>query len=183
MVGSRACGQTLLFTLLSAEVREEIARARKKLVARLQEQLWSAACLRDYQLSCVQRAFDAEVEQIEREFEAEKGQLKDRLLADLMEHRRRLLEKRELTTDDANGTDSCPANHLRLATAPYAIEISPMAVPAAVAASGNAPSGRGGYQRKLRGKRAEAGESRVPPGGKRRQLQMGVEDMASAAWG
>ncbi len=111
MVGSRACRRTLFTHTLPSiipEVREEIAQARKKLVARLQEQLWSAACLRDYQLSCVQRAFDAEVEQIEREFEAEKGQLKERLLADLMEHRRRLLEKRELAADDANGgTDIC----------------------------------------------------------------------------
>lgn len=73
-------------------------------MARLQEQLWSAACLRDYQLSCVQKAFNAEVEQIEREFEAEKGQLKEKLLADLMEHRRRLLGKKEISTDDvANG--------------------------------------------------------------------------------
>lgn len=54
-----------------------------------------------------------------------------------------------------------------------------MTLAAAVVAGGNTSGGRGGYQRKLRGKRTEAGEGRGPPGGKRRQLQMGVEDMAS----
>lgn len=36
-----------------------------------------------------------------------------------------------------------------------------------------------GLQRKLRGKRNEGGETRAPLGGKRRQLQMGIEDMLS----
>lgn len=77
-----------------AECREELQRQRTRIRERLREQLWSAACLRDYQLACVQRAYESEVEQIEREFETEKAQLKERVLADLLEHRRRLTEGR-----------------------------------------------------------------------------------------
>lgn len=69
---------------------------------RLEEQLWAAACLRDYQLACVQRAYDTEIEQIERDFEAERAGLKERLLGDLMEHRRRLVEGKD-ADEESNG--------------------------------------------------------------------------------
>jgi hypothetical protein len=77
---------------------------KRNLCSRLDEQLWAAACLRDYQLACVQKAFDAEIDQIEREYEAERSNLKEKLLGDLLEHRRRLLENKDGMEEPNGGT-------------------------------------------------------------------------------
>lgn len=79
---------------------------RKQFREKLQERLWSAACWRDYQLASVQKAFEAEIEQIEREFEAEKTNLKEKLLNELLEQKRRLVEGRD--TGDEGRTAAGP---------------------------------------------------------------------------
>ncbi len=70
--------------------------ARRKLFKeRLQDRLWAAACWRDYQLASVQRAFEAELAAIDREYDSEQTNLKDKLLGELLEERKMLLEGRE----------------------------------------------------------------------------------------
>lgn len=80
---------------LLSDGEEETRGRRERMRERLKEQLWAAACLRDYQLACAQRAYEVEIELIEREYQTEKTHLKEKLLADLMAHRRRLLEGKE----------------------------------------------------------------------------------------
>lgn len=89
-----------------AESIPTLSAKRKQLRERLEERLWAAACWRDFQLACVQRAFDAEMEQIEHDFTSEQSQLKSRLLADLLEHRRRLTDTKE-RLDQRTGTLHC----------------------------------------------------------------------------
>lgn len=96
---------TSLFCCLILEMRPTLEAKQRALRAQLDEKLWSAACWRDYQLSCVQRTYDNEIEQIERDFEVERNQIKDRLIADLLEHRKRLIEVR----DRIDGGDRNPA--------------------------------------------------------------------------
>ncbi|PJF18954.1 Sds3-like domain-containing protein [Paramicrosporidium saccamoebae] len=89
----------------SVENHQRLLEEKKSLRSRLDEQLWAAACLRDYQLSCVQKAFDAEIDQIEREYESERSNLKEKLLGDLLEHRRRLLDNKD-GAEEQNGVST-----------------------------------------------------------------------------
>lgn len=98
---SATAGLSSLISFPDIEMAPNIALKRKQFKQRLQERLWSAACWRDYQLASVQKAFEAEIELIEREFETEKTNLKEKLLNELLEQKKRLLEGRD-TADEGN---------------------------------------------------------------------------------
>jgi len=66
-----------------------------QLKRKLDERLWRAACWRDYQLAITQRIYDDEINQIEHDFRNERELIRERLLAELHEHRRRIMEARE----------------------------------------------------------------------------------------
>ena len=122
-----------------------------------------AACWRDYQLSCVQKAFDAEIEQIEREYESEKVNLKERLLNSLLEQRKRLMEGKDLEESQGMEHGTCFV---------YYFESS-----IKVEVSSTATSG-GKVQRKLRGKRIDGpgGESGKASGGTKKRQLFGLDD-------
>lgn len=144
------------------EVKPELKRQRQSLKDRWDEQLWTSACFRDYQLACVQKAFDAEVEQIEKEYESERANIRGKLLTDLMEHRRRLTENRGANDEQQDNNNN---SH------------NPQAQAQVQTTSNN--SNRN-VQRKLRGKRSGEGvmEQKSLPSGKKRQPQGGIEDKA-----
>lgn len=152
-----------MFLDLLTESQPKLTAERKRLKERLEEQLWAAACLRDYQLTCVQKAFELEVEQIEREFEQERSSLKEKLLSDLFEHRRRLTESKE-TAEDQNGINPITGSLLG--------GVDTVSQGQSISATAKAT------QRKLRGKRSggDVNEQKSTQSGKRRQIQTGIED-------
>lgn len=95
-----------------------LSERRRQYRDKLQERLWAAACWRDYQLGCVQKAFEAEVKQIEAEYESEKSNLKEKLLGELLEERRKLVEHQQRISggtggggSNVNGTSKFEGHH------------------------------------------------------------------------
>lgn len=72
-------------------------KRREAIKKRWEEKRFQAAVWRDYQLESAQRLYEAEVEQVEREFEEERGRLKEKLITELLEERRRLMDELEPT--------------------------------------------------------------------------------------
>lgn len=171
----------LIFGLAAAVAMKPLLEEKQKVLRqKLEEKLWSAACWRDYQLSCVQRTYDTEIEQIEKEFDQERAQLKEKLIGDLLEHRRRLIEARDRLDNGKGGASPDCKCLLFLCLDLFfcVVSVSTVNDSKQGAASNLAAGGK-----RLRSKRgAEATESRnYPPGlsiptGKRRQ-QIGVNNI------
>lgn len=79
------------------ECKQVVEQRKEAIRRRWEEKRWSAAVWRDYQLECAQKLFEEEMEAAEREWEEERSRLKERLVADLLEERRRLMEELEPT--------------------------------------------------------------------------------------
>lgn len=84
------------------ECRENVEKRREAIRRRWEEKRWSAAVWRDYQLETAQRLFEAEVEAVEREFEEERAKLKEKLISELLEERKRLMDELEPTLTTIN---------------------------------------------------------------------------------
>lgn len=72
-------------------------KRREAIKRRWEEKRFQAAVWRDYQLETAQRLYEAEVETVEREFEEERGRLKEKLIMELLEERKRLMDELEPT--------------------------------------------------------------------------------------
>ncbi len=90
------------------------ADRRHALKIKLDERLWSAACWRDYQLGCVQRAFDTEVSQITKDFNSDKLPIKEKVIGDLVEYKKRIIAAHQSAkSDDAGMATSLPTAELQ----------------------------------------------------------------------
>jgi hypothetical protein len=101
------------YNRLMESCRANVENRRGAIRRRWEEKRWSAAAWRDYQLECAQRLFEAEVEAVEKEFEEERARLKEKLICELLEERKRLMDELEPTL-----ATSFPANVTGTATNP-----------------------------------------------------------------
>jgi hypothetical protein len=85
------------------ECKANVEKRKEAIKRRWEERRFQAVVWRDYQLECAQRLYETEVEAVEKEFEEERARLKEKLIGELLEERKRLMDELEPTLSASGG--------------------------------------------------------------------------------
>lgn len=94
---------TFMHIYLGIECKQSVDRQKTAVKKRWEEKRWASVVWRDYQLESAQRAYQSEIECIERDYEDERSKLKERIIGELLEERKRLMDELEPTLGSTGG--------------------------------------------------------------------------------